>query len=213
MGIRVAGETIELLPERALWWPAARTLVAADLHWGKVETFHAFGIPVPAGILADDLDRLGRALDRTGAERLLVLGDLVHGKLLPAAIEQIAAWRIRRPLPLVLVRGNHDRHAPVLPASWGVQDVSGVLREGPFAFTHAPAPTPGAYTWAGHLHPMVALQGRGDRLRLPCFHVGAEVGVLPAFGAFTGGVGVRAARGDRLYAIAEGTVVPLPTRA
>lgn len=205
--MRVGGEEVALLGERAVWWPAARTLLAADLHWGKVETFHSFGIPVPGGVLADDLARLDRALERTGATRLLVLGDLVHGRLLPAAIDAIAAWRARTPVSLVLVRGNHDRHAPAFPPSWGVEDVPGVLREGPFAFTHAPAPTPGAYTWAGHVHPMVSLRGRGDRLRLPCFHIGAEVGVLPAFGAFTGGVEVRPAPGDGVYAVAEGEVI------
>ncbi len=212
MGIRVAGEDVELLPERAVWWPGARTLVVADLHWGKVETFHAHGIPVPAGILADDLARLERALERTRAERLLVLGDLVHGRLLPAAIEAVASWRARCRVPLLLVRGNHDRHAPVLPPAWDVEDVTGTLREGPFVFTHAPEPMPGAYTWAGHLHPMVTLRGRGDGLRLPCFHVGARVGVLPAFGAFTGGVGIRATPGDRVFVVAEGQVVEVPVR-
>lgn len=210
--MRVAGEEVTLLGERALWWPAARTLVAADLHWGKTETFHAFGLPVPGGILADDLGRLDRALDRTGAERLLVLGDLVHGRLHASTVARIAAWRARRSLSFVLVRGNHDRHAPRMPAEWRVEDVHGVLREGPFAFVHEPAPTPGAYTWAGHLHPVLALRGRADRLRLPCFHVSAELGVLPAFGAFTGGTPVRPAPSDRLFVVVEDAVVPLAPR-
>lgn len=209
MDLVVAGEPVRLLPERALWWPAARTLVVADLHWGKTDTFHAFGIPVPGEVLADDLARLARAMDRTDAARVLVLGDLVHGRLLPTTVEAVAAWRARRPARLTLVRGNHDRHAPVLPPAWAVEEVDGALREGPFAFVHAPAPGE-AYTWAGHLHPVVTLRGRADGLRLPCFHVGARAGVLPAFSAFTGGAAVRAAPGDRLYAIAEDTVVELP---
>ena len=93
MGVRIGGEEVELLPERALWWPATRTLAVADLHWGKEETFHAFGIPVPGGVLADDLSRLGAAVERTRPARLLVLGDMVHGRLHPGAIGEVGAWR------------------------------------------------------------------------------------------------------------------------
>lgn len=210
MRVRVGPHDVDLLSERAVYWPAARTLLVADLHWGKAETFQSHGIPVPGGGLADDLARLERALARTGATRLLVLGDLVHGALAASVIEAIASWRARCPVPTMLVRGNHDRHVPVLPLSWDIADHRGVLHEDGYAFTHAPAPVSGAYTWAGHVHPMAWLRGRGDALRLPCFHVGPEVGVLPAFGGFTGGVAVRPGRGDRLYGIAEATVVALP---
>lgn len=208
--MRVGGEEVELLPEHAVWWPSADTLLVADLHWGKADTFQRHGIPVPACVEADDLARLDRALDRTEARRLLVLGDLVHGPLLPATVAAIAAWRRRRPVPAVLVRGNHDRHAPLLPAAWGFGDVVGSLREGPFAFAHAPEPHPDAYTWAGHVHPVATLRGRGDRLRLPCFHLGERVGILPAFGGFTGGARVRPARGDQVFVVVDGVVVALP---
>ncbi|MES2643430.1 MAG: ligase-associated DNA damage response endonuclease PdeM [Myxococcota bacterium] len=210
MPVRVGPHEVELLPERAVYWPAASTLFVADLHWGKTETFRSFGIPIPTGDLADDLARLERALERTAATRLLVLGDLVHGALAPSVIEAVAAWRTRCTVTTVLVRGNHDRHVPVLPASWDIADHRGVLVEDGYAFTHAPAPVSGAYTWAGHLHPMAWVRGRGDSLRLPCFHLGPEVGVLPAFGTFTGGVAVRRARGDRVYVVADTAVVALP---
>jgi len=210
MPVRVGPHEVELLPERAVYWPAMSTLFVADLHWGKAETFRSFGIPIPMGDLADDLARLERALERTVATRLLVLGDLVHGALAPSVIATVAAWRARCTVPTILVRGNHDRHVPVLPASWDIADHRGVLVEDGYAFTHAPTPVSGAYTWAGHLHPMARLRGRGDSLRLPCFHLGPEVGVLPAFGTFTGGVVVRPARGDRVYVVADTAVVALP---
>jgi hypothetical protein len=207
VGIHVGGAEVELLPERALWWAETRTLVVADLHWGKGETFRSWGIPVPAGELADDLGRLDRALEKTGAARLLVLGDLVHGALPAGVIAAVARWRERQRVPMVLVRGNHDRHVPVLPADWHIADVAGVLREGPFAFTHVPEAVPGAYTWAGHVHPMARLVGRADSLRLPCFHVGARVGILPAFGTFTGGVVLPRAPGDRVFVLAADRVI------
>lgn len=210
MGIRVGPHEVELLAERAMYWRAAGTLVVADLHWGKEQTFHAYGIPVPLGALEDDLARLDAALARTGAGRLLVLGDLVHGALATSVIEVVARWRERTRLPMVLVRGNHDRHVPTLPPAWDIADHAGVLREDGYAFAHAPEPVSGAYTWAGHLHPMFRLRGRGDTLRLPCFHIGLEVGVLPAFGSFTGGVLARCVRGDRVFVVAGDALVSVP---
>lgn len=201
------GEVVVPLGERALWWPGARTLVVADLHWGKEEVFHARGIPVPRGALAEDLRRLEAAATRMGAERILVLGDLVHGAVAASVTAEVAAWRTRFAVSITLVRGNHDRHTPDLPASWGIAEMHGVLEEGPFAFRHDPEPVEGRYTWAGHVHPAVILRGPGDALRLPCFHLGARVGVLPAFGTFTGGVAMRRAPGDAVFAVAEGQVV------
>jgi hypothetical protein len=74
-----------------------------------------------------------------------------------------------------------------------------------------PRAVPGAYVLAGHWHPCVRVEGRAlDRLRLPCFWFGEAVGVLPAFGEFTGMHPIRRTEGDRVYAVAEGQVVCLP---
>jgi hypothetical protein len=110
---------------------------------------------------------------------------------------------------MALVRGNHDRHVPLLPEAWNITEAGALVREGPFAFAHAPEPVAGAYTWGGHIHPMATLWGRGDRLRLPCFHLGPAVGVLPAFGTFTGGVSLPRSPADRVFVIAEGRVIAL----
>jgi uncharacterized protein len=201
---------VELLPERALHWPEAGVLAVADLHWGKTESFQQHGIPLPLGVLDDDLHRLSSALTTTGARRLLLVGDLVHSRegLTAAVISRVTAWRrTHASLEVVLIRGNHDRHVRTLPPSWEMADQAEVLDEGPFRFAHHPEPAPGRYVWAGHLHPMVRLVGGADRLRLPCFHLRAGVGVLPAFSAFTGGLDVRRARGDRVYAVAGTAVV------
>jgi metallophosphoesterase superfamily enzyme len=78
------------------------------------------------------------------------------------------------------------------------------------AFAHHPEPLAGAYVIAGHVHPAVRLGGAIDSLRLPCFHFGAAVGVLPAFGAFTGMHVVRPAPGERVFVVAGDSVRPLP---
>jgi len=108
---------------------------------------------------------------------------------------------------MVLVRGNHDRHVRELPAAWGMQDLPEHLDEGPFRFAHHPEPATGRYLWAGHLHPVVRLSSGADRLRLPCFHLGSAVGILPAFSAFTGGMNVSRRAGERVFAIADDAVV------
>lgn len=208
--VRVGGILLELLPERALHWPEAGLLAVADLHWGKTESFQQHGIPLPGGVLEDDLARLSSALTSTGARRLLLLGDLIHSRqgLTPALIERLAAWRESHAgVELVLVRGNHDRHVKTLPPAWRLEVLESHADDGPFRFAHHPEPAPGRYVWAGHLHPMVRLSGGADRLRLPCFHVGRDVGVLPAFSAFTGGLDVSRRPGERVFAIAEPAIV------
>ncbi|MCY1043551.1 ligase-associated DNA damage response endonuclease PdeM [Corallococcus sp. bb12-1] len=207
---RVGDADVELLPERALHWPEAGVLAVADLHWGKTESFQQHGIPLPVGVLDDDLARLSAALTATRARRLLLVGDLVHSRqgLTEDVIRRVTTWREAHPqLDVVLIRGNHDRHVRTLPPTWGMEDREDALDEGPFRFAHHPEPATGRFVWAGHLHPMVRLGGGGDRLRLPCFHLRPGVGVLPAFSAFTGGLNVRRGRNDRVFAIADTAVV------
>ena len=97
------------------------------------------------------------------------------------------------------------------PASLDVDCVTGPLVIQPFALRHHPADTPDLYTLAGHVHPAVRLTGPGrQRLRLPCFVFGNRVGVLPAFGPFTGAADVEPGPGDRVFAVADGAVVEVP---
>ncbi len=209
--VRVGGTEVELRPERALHWPEGGVLAVADLHWGKPESFHQHGIPLPSGVLEDDLARLSAALRATGARRLLLVGDLVHSlrSLTLEVVARVTAWRSGHDVEMVLVRGNHDRRLE-LPPTWRMELVESHMDEGPFRFSHHPDPAEGRYVWAGHIHPTVRLDTGADRLRLPCFHLGAGVGVLPAFSAFTGGQDIRPRMGERLFAIAEDTVVEMP---
>lgn len=202
--VEIAGERLLLRPDRSLFWPRVRALVIADPHFGKAEAFRAAGVPVP-GDSAEPLARLAAALDDTAAERLFVLGDFWHAREGRTArvVEGLTAWRSERPSLLVrLVRGNHDRAGPP-PDGW--DDWSNDLRIEPFVFAHFPEPADSGYVLAGHLHPGVVL-GR-ERLRLPCFWFRARVGVLPAFGAFTGAATVPIRRGDRAFAVAGDAVV------
>jgi DNA ligase-associated metallophosphoesterase len=213
--IELAGTWLQLLPERCAYVPGARALLVADAHLGKAHSFRRLGVPVPEGPTDDTLARLSAAVAATGAEQVIFLGDLLHSRHAqdPAAIAPVTGWRARHAqLHLVLVRGNHDRHAGDPPPAWAVQAVDEPLALGSLQLQHHPAPpATGRYALAGHLHPTVRLGGRGrDHLRLPCFHFGTQLGVLPAFGDFTGGHPVQRRRGDRVFALAAGQVIEVP---
>ncbi len=214
--IALAGAALRLLPQRAAFLPAHGALLVADAHLGKAVSFRRLGVPVPSGTTQTALDTLTHLLHDTGARHIVFLGDLLHAarSRTAATTEAVAAWRARHAdVALTLVRGNHDRHAGDPPAEWQVDCVDEGLRLGPFALVHHPHPVPGAYALAGHVHPAVVLGGRAhDRLRLPCFHFGAQVGVLPAFGGFTGMHVLPRAPGDRVYAIAQDSVLAVPVR-
>jgi uncharacterized protein len=207
----IAGEPLSLLPERAAFQERTGTLIVADAHLGKAAAFRAAAIPLPGGTTTEALARLSAALDRTGARRLLLLGDFFHAKSGRAdrTLAAIADWRERHAdLEVVLVRGNHDRGAGDPPGEWGFTCCDEPLIEPPFAFRHHPAEEPGSYVLAGHIHPAVSLAGAGrQREKLSCFLFGERIGLLPAFGDFTGGAGVRPRHGDRVYVVAGDEVV------
>ena len=207
----LAGEQVVLLAERALFWPARATLIVADLHLGKAATFRAAGIPIPRGSTTDDLARLDRALRRTGAESLVVLGDLFHarpGREAPGTLALLGGWRAAHPaLDVLLVRGNHDLGAGDPPTELGVRCVDEPWDVAPFVLRHHPAPAEG-YVLAGHVHPTRRLAGHGGvRERLPAFIFGERLALLPAFGSFTGGGAVDADPEARVYVIADDEVL------
>ncbi len=202
-----------LLPERALFWPRVATLFVADTHWGKAATFRSAGIALPGGTTTDDLARLSGVLQRTGARRLVLLGDLLHAKAgrVWQTLDAVAAWRATCPrLEVLLVRGNHDRHAGDPPPEWRFAVVDAPHVMSPFVLLHQPNEQPDGYALAGHLHPGVRLQGAGrQRLQPPCFWFGAHVGVLPSFGSFTGMAVVTPMPSDRVYVVADDAVLAL----
>jgi DNA ligase-associated metallophosphoesterase len=205
------GVTLTLLHERAVWWAAEKTLFIADPHFGKAATFRLVGIPVPETSHDDDLKRLSRILMMTGAQRLVILGDFLHGKAgrNEGMFAALSAWRERHAeMQVVLVEGNHDRHAGALPEELRIECVKGPWALGPFHCRHEPEEDEGKHVLAGHLHPAFRLSDRmGTSVRAPCFHFSARLGVLPAFGAFTGTHGIRPVKTDRVFLVGEDAVI------
>lgn len=211
-----AGETLALLPERAIWWASDRTVLIADPHFGKAAAFRAAGVPVPENSHDDDLQRLSKILAATEARRLVILGDFFHAKIgrTAAVLATLAKWRKRhRRLEMILVRGNHDRHSGDLPAEWNFESVDGPWAMGPFSCRHEPRADRGGFVLAGHLHPSHALPDRiGSSLRGPCFYFSERVAVLPAFGSFTGTHRMIAEAGTRIFLIGPNLVMEAPRK-
>jgi DNA ligase-associated metallophosphoesterase len=210
--LSLAGESVQLLADRALYWPRTHTLIVADVHLGKGAAFRRAGVAVPSGSTAESLARLDALLESTAATRLLVLGDLFHTALADdePTVAAFEAFRARYPqLQIEAIRGNHDRGLERLPSAWQI-DWRMSIYEAPFVFAHEPLADPRGYVLAGHLHPVLRLRDANDSLRLPVFWFGPRFGVLPSFGAFTGGWPVSPQPRDQLIAVTPQGLVPLP---
>nr|WP_295784710.1 ligase-associated DNA damage response endonuclease PdeM [Rhodoferax sp.] len=214
--VQWANETLHLLPEHAVWWPAAQTLFIADIHLGKAASYRKLGQPVPAGSTHDNLQRLSRLIERHAPQHIVFLGDFLHAATgrTPAMLQALRTWRDQHAaLRLTLVRGNHDSHAGDPPSELGIAVVDEPLLIGPFAACHHPQVHATHFVLAGHSHPVVHLYGTGrDSLRLPCFvQDDGRQAVLPAFGGFTGGHAVGAQPGRCIYAVGGGRVWAIPS--
>ena len=212
----LGGERVVLRGDRSLYWPREQMLVIADLHLGKTESLRADGVALPDGAMQDDLARLARGLDNTGARQLLILGDLVHdaAALSPAVRRAVAEWRSRISALVHLVLGNHDRRVETMPNEWRLQVTGSWLDIPPFHFVHEhvypdPQQGDGRFSWSGHLHPVLSLRSATDAVRVPCFHLRPHAGVLPAFSTLTGGAAVHLAATDRAVAVVDGMVMQL----
>ena len=201
--VHIGGQTMLLLPEKAVFLPESDTLVVADAHFGKAVTFHEVG-SAGLGMADESLEILGMLVRRFNARRMVFLGDFLHAmrSRSPTVMAALTQWRREHArLELQLVRGNEDERSGDPPAELGIDAVEEPLMLGSLALCHQPQPVAGAYVLAGHLHPCVSVGGRAhDWLRMPCYWFTREFGVLPAFGAFTGMQTIWVRSGERVFA-------------
>ncbi|MFT4065708.1 ligase-associated DNA damage response endonuclease PdeM [Paraburkholderia sp.] len=213
LAIEIAGQPLVLSSLRASFDPVLRALFIADAHFGKDAVFRARGIPVPTGSTADNLLRIDLLIAEFEPVMLVFLGDLLHAResLTPLTLDALHAWRATHPqLHVVLVEGNHDRHAGALPRTLDVEYARAPWRVGPWALCHHPRAVDGAYVLAGHVHPVYRITTRTDSVRVPCFRLGADCGVLPAFGSFTGGARETGrVAGEKVFLVVQDKVIEL----
>jgi DNA ligase-associated metallophosphoesterase len=212
---RWADEELTLFADRGIYWQRGRILLIADPHFGKTAAFRSAGIPIPSGTTTDDLGRLDAMLSVCAPDRILILGDFFHSKSgrSERMLECLMEWRARwSQLDVLLIRGNHDRHAGDPPPGLNIRVVGKSYEEAPFYFCHEPCDHESLYIIGGHVHPGINLWDKvGGSIRLPCYWFGARSALLPAFGSFTGTYTVRPRRGDQLFLVGDGEVVRVRT--
>ncbi len=211
--LTIEGEELWLLADKAVYWPARRCLLIADAHFGKASAYRSLGQPVPQGTTTENLARLERLITALPCERVIFLGDFLHGPGSHASgtLSALRGWRERySEIGMTLIRGNHDKRAGDPPVDLAIEVVPEPLLVGPFALQHEPHAHPSHHVLAGHVHPVYHLRGKGrQRLRLPCFQIGTRVSLLPAFGAFTGGYAVEQDADCRIFVIGDHEVWPV----
>lgn len=207
----IANEALHLLPDRALFWPRRQLLLVADPHFGKADAFRANRVYVPQGTTESALARLDAVIARLAPGRLVFLGDFLHAREGRTAdtFNSLAAWRrAHGDMQVQIVRGNHDRRAGDPPSYVGIECIDAPLLEPPFALAHHPVALSGSYVLCGHVHPCAVMVGPArQRERLPCFSFGTEVGILPAFGEFTGCAEVGREPGQSIWLVTDDEVV------
>ena len=214
LDVNLVGETLSLLPQRAIFWHRKSMLILADLHLGKAATFRRAGIPVPEATTETNLRLLTDLVQIHRVKRLMILGDFFHSKLgrTKEVLELFSGWRSSHAnVRIDLVMGNHDRQAGVPPVDWNFHVHSEPMLVSPFRMCHEPTTVDNAYSLAGHLHPVIRIRDLGQSLRLPVFAVGSQLAILPAFGDFTGSAIVSAQEYAAVYAIADDQVFAIPS--
>lgn len=209
--IETHGVTLELCPERAAYRPDTDEVLVADVHLGKAATFRRAGRPIPKGTTKRELVRLDALLARKGSSRLTILGDLFHADVdaeSPTA-RTFRQWlECRESIEVVLVRGNHDRHARGLIEELGLRAEEEPFSAGALSYRHHPGGSDPFI--AGHVHPGARMDDGSDRLKLPVFWDRSDGLVLPAFGEFTGLQVIRPETQDRVAAVTPTGVVEVP---
>jgi DNA ligase-associated metallophosphoesterase len=186
--IRLAGHSFLPVAAGALYWESEDTLLVADLHLEKGAAFAARGMMLPPYDTRSTLQRLAACLNRFSPRRVVALGDSFHrselaGRLSADDREELAALQQGRDWYWIL--GNHD---PDLPESIG-GFVCRSLMIGGITLCHQPSLSR-APEIAGHLHPVARIARRGEGIRRKCFATDGHRLVMPAFGAYAGGLNV-----------------------
>jgi uncharacterized protein len=188
MHIGVNGETLLLDRSGAAYWPAEKTLVFADLHFEKGSAYASSRQFLPPYDTRTTIRRIEGAMARFHPKRVIALGDSFHdgGAAARLDAEECAALgALTRRAAWIWVEGNHDPEPP----AWLGGSIAGEVAVGGLVFRHLPTGTTGEV--AGHLHPATTVSRRGLRVRRCCFVSDGRCLLMPAFGAYAGGLDVR----------------------
>lgn len=192
--VHIEGEPCVLRCSGALWVLNHRTLIAADLHLEKGSAFAARGQMLPPYDSRATLDRLEAEIDALQPKAVVLLGDSFHdaksiGRM--AADDRARLDRLASGRDWIWLEGNHDIAALAGAMDGLVGEVVETLQISSLRLIHEPQSGERNGEIAGHLHPAARVAAHGRGVRRPCFVTDGRRAVLPAFGAFTGGLDVR----------------------
>lgn len=217
--LHLAGERLMLCPSGVLIWPSEGLLAVADLHLEKGSHHARRGRMLPPYDTRETLTRLAHTLRRHAPRRIVFLGDSFHdddGAHRMAPEDRTLLTRLLAPLQVTWVLGNHD---PALPSHLPGA-MTDAFQHGPLIFRHIGGGEVARYGQAeisGHFHPKASMEVRGGFVTRPCFLTEARRVVLPAFGAYTGGLDVRdpalaalAPRGGRVFLLGRERLFSAP---
>src|SRR5581483_11198309 len=188
LALDVAGISLHADLSGALFWEEQRLLVVSDLHLEKGSSFAARGVLLPPYDTPATLSRLAAVISRHNPKIVIALGDSFHDRSAHerlSADDRDAVAALQTGRDWIWISGNHD---PMLP-----RDLGGIIADevaiGPITFRHEPTGAPGEI--AGHLHPKARVSARGRSMERRCFASDGMRAVMPAFGAYAGGLSIR----------------------
>lgn len=220
--LEYGGIELELHAAKSAWHAKTKTLFCADLHWGKETTFQRASLPIPVQSLETILNRLSSLLEGLKPERVVVLGDMVHGtssfsETFLSTMHRFWEFQSRASeCSWILVEGNHDRRAKSQLKRWPIRIVSPPWRFEDFVCVHDPAELVSTdesqsdfLCLAGHLHPAFSMPDNGEKLA--CFALQANKLVFPAFSDFTGRNPIKLSETDAVFLIRRGEIARYST--
>lgn len=186
--IEFAGHALVLTNLSALYIPELKALVLADIHIGKSTHFQKHGIAIPNTILKNDLNKLETLMRHFNLEKIIVVGDMFHAEN-NSEIQQFKDWKAQNSaIQFVLIKGNHDRYYHSIYKDLEVEVIKNELTFEGITFIHNLEHFKAdGCSISGHLHPGIYLKTKTKQgIKLPCFAIGKQHLILPAFSEFTG---------------------------
>lgn len=189
--LEFCGEELILTKSNALYWPRERALLVADLHLEKGSWYAKHGQMLPPYDSRETLERIADAVKTTDARRVITLGDNFHDDAGTSRLDPFASGMLEamtRSLDWVWITGNHDEN---LGRAFGAQ-IAAEMELGGIILRHEAKPGETRAELSGHYHPKMRVQVRSRHIARPCAVIGksdtTQRMILPAFGAYTGGM-------------------------